>query len=106
MLCGLQLPGPDNQQLAFKGHIADLDQSKVWPPGTCLGVETATNQPTDAMVDCAAPHAMEVTGSVNLAEKFPGPVPPPEETQDGFIKDACNQMTDAYLAPVDCAAPP
>ena len=75
MLCGLQLPGPNNQQLAFKGKVADVDQSKVWPAGTCLGIDPATNQPTDIPVDCAAPHAMEVTGAVNLAEKFPGRLP-------------------------------
>ena len=99
MLCGLQLPGPNNQQLAFKGKVADVDQSKVWPAGTCLGIDPTTNQPTDIPVDCAAPHAMEVTGSVNLAEKFPGGLPP-EPEQDTFIKDACTRMTDAYLAPI------
>ena len=99
MLCGLQLAGPDNQQLAFAGKVADVDQSKVWPAGTCLGIDPATNQPTDIPIDCAKPHAMEVTGAVNLAEKFPGPVPP-DGDQDQFVKDACTQMTDAYLAPV------
>ncbi|MDT5329488.1 MAG: hypothetical protein QOF31_785, partial [Mycobacterium sp.] len=53
----------------------------------------------DIPVDCAAPHAMEVTGAVNLAEKFPTDLPP-EPDQDSFIKDACTRMTDAYLAPV------
>ena len=99
MLCGLQLPGPNNQQLAFKGKVADVDQSKVWPAGTCLGIDPTTNQPTDIPVDCAAPHAMEVTGAVNLAEKFPTALPP-EADQDAFIKDACTRMTDAYLVPV------
>ena len=99
MLCGLQLPGPNNQQLAFKGKVADVDQSKVWPAGTCLGIDPSTNQPTDIPIDCAAPHAMEVTGAVNLAEKFPAGLPP-EPEQDGFIKDACTRMTDAYLAPI------
>ena len=99
MLCGLQLPGPNNQQLAFKGKVADIDQSKVWPAGTCLGIDPATNQPIDIPVDCAAPHAMEVTGAVNLAEKFPNALPA-EPEQDGFIKDACTRMTDAYLAPI------
>jgi predicted heme/steroid binding protein len=99
MLCGLQLPGPNNQQLAFQGKVADVDQSKVWPAGTCLGIDPTTNQPTDIPIDCAAPHAMEVTGAVNLAEKFPGG-PPAEPEQDSFIKDACTRMTDAYLAPI------
>lgn len=99
MLCGLQLPGPNNQQLAFQGKVAEIDQSKVWPAGTCLGIDPTTNQPTDIPVDCAAPHAMEVTGSVNLAQKFPGGVPA-EADQDGFIKDECTRMTDGYLAPI------
>jgi hypothetical protein len=42
---------------------------------------------------------MEVTGAVNLAEKFPQALPA-EPEQDGFIKDACTRMTDAYLAPI------
>ncbi len=99
MLCGLQLPGANNQQQAFKGKVADVDQSKVWPAGTCLGIDSTTNQPTDVPVDCAAPHAMEVTGTVNLAEKFPGGLPA-EPEQDGFIKDSCTKMTDAYLDPI------
>ncbi|MBV8786970.1 MAG: septum formation family protein [Mycobacterium sp.] len=99
MLCGLQLPGINNQQDAFKGKVADVDQSKVWPAGTCLGVDPATNQPVDVPVDCGAPHAMEVTGTVNLAEKFPGGLPS-EADQDSFVKDSCTKMTDAYLAPV------
>jgi predicted heme/steroid binding protein len=99
MLCGLQLPGPNNQQAAFKGKVADVDQSKVWPPGTCLGIDSATNQPIDVPIDCSAPHAMEVTGTVNVAEKFPAALPA-DPDQDGFIKDSCTKMTDAYLAPV------
>lgn len=100
MLCGLQLPGPNNQQLAFRGKVANLDQSQVWSAGTCLGIDPTTNQPTDIPVDCAAPHAMEVTGSVNLAEKFPGGLPP-ENEQDSHIKDVCTRLTDEYLAPVE-----
>jgi len=103
MLCGLQLPGTNNQQQAFKGKVADVDQSKVWPAGTCLGIDPTTNQPIDVPVDCGAPHAMEITGTVNLAEKFPGPVPA-EPDQDGFIKDSCTKMTDAYLAPIKLRA--
>ncbi len=99
VLCGLQLPGVGNQQTAFTGKVADLDQSRVWPDGTCLGIDTSANQPTDIPVDCAAPHAMEVTGTVNLAEKFPDALPP-EPQQDAFIKDTCTRLTDAYLAPV------
>lgn len=102
VLCGLQLPGGGNEeQQAVKGRVADLDQSKVWQAGTCLGIDTAANQPTDIPIDCAGPHAMEVTGSVNVAEKFPGGALPPEADQDAYIKDTCTRMTDAYLAPVE-----
>jgi len=99
ILCGLQLPGANNQQIAYKGKVADIDQSKVWPAGTCLSIDPATNQPIDVPVDCVAPHAMEVTGTVDLAAKFPNGVPA-EPEQDGFIKDSCTKMTDAYLAPI------
>jgi predicted heme/steroid binding protein len=99
MLCGSQLPGAGNEQIAFKGKVADVDQSKVWPDGTCLGIDPSSNQPTDIPIDCAAPHAMEVTGTVNLLARFPDALPP-EPEQDGFIKDSCTKLTDAYLAPV------
>ncbi len=100
MLCGLQLPGANNQQQAFQGKVADIDQSKVWPAGTCLGIDPATNQPTDIPVDCAGPHSLEVTGSVNLAERFPDGLPP-EAEQDTFVKENCSRVTDAYLAPLE-----
>src|SRR6185312_9340824 len=101
MICGLQLPGAGNEaQQVYKGRVADLDQSKIWQAGTCLGIDTTANQPTDIPVDCAGPHATEVTGFVNVAEKFPGALPP-EQDQDAYIKDACTRMTDAYLAPVE-----
>ncbi|MBI3228443.1 MAG: septum formation family protein [Mycolicibacterium cosmeticum] len=99
MLCGLQLPGAENQQQAFQGKVAAVDQSKVWPAGTCLGIDPATNQPTDVPVDCASPHALEVTGAVNLAEKYPAGVPPDQE-QDSYVKDTCATVTDGYLSPL------
>lgn len=99
LLCGLQLLGHNNQQVAFKNKVADIDQSKVWPTGTCLDIDSATNQPIDVPIDCAAPHAMEVTGTVNLAEKFPNTLPT-EPEQDTFIKNACTQMTGTYLTPI------
>jgi Septum formation len=103
MMCGLQLPGPNNQQLSHKGKVADVDQSKVWSAGTCLGIDPATNQPTDIPVDCSTPHAIEVTGSVNLAEKFPGDMPA-DPDQDAYVKDTCTKMADAYLAPTQLRA--
>ena len=99
LLCGVQLPGPDSRQIVFKGRVADIDQSKVWPAGTCLGIDAASSQQTDVPVECASPHAMEITGVVNLAEKFPNALPS-EADQDAFSKEACTRMTDLYLAPI------
>jgi hypothetical protein len=98
LLCGLQLLGPDGQPTTFSGRVAELDQSKVWPAGTCLGID-ATNQSTDLPVDCSAPHAVEVTGTTNLAERFPG-APPTEPDQEAFIRDACTRTADTYLSPI------
>jgi hypothetical protein len=98
LLCGLQLPGSDKQPVAFKGKIAELDQSRVWPSGTCLAVDPSSNL-ADITVGCSAPHAQEITGAVNLADAWPGP-PPSQPDQDAFIRDACTRATDAYLSPV------
>ncbi len=48
MLCGLQLPGgTDNQQVAFKGRVAEVDQSKVWPAARAsASIRPPTSPPT------------------------------------------------------------
>ncbi|MBJ7341690.1 septum formation family protein, partial [Mycolicibacterium sp.] len=97
LLCGLQLVGPGGKPIPFKGRIVELDQSKVWPAGTCLGIDSS-NRSTDIPVDCSAPHGLEVTGAVGLAERFPGSTPSDAE-QRSFITDACTRAADAYLAP-------
>ena len=98
LLCGLQLLGPGGRPIAFKGSIAELDQSKVWPVGTCLGIDSA-NRSTDIPVDCTAPHALEVTGAVSLAERFPAEMPA-EPEQRAFLEEECARLADAYLAPL------
>lgn len=97
LLCGLQLLGPDGKAIPFKGRIVELDQSKVWPAGTCLGLDSS-NRSTDIPVDCSTPHGLEVTGAVSLAERFPGGAPS-DADQRAFITDACTRTADAYLAP-------
>ncbi len=98
LLCGLQLVGPGGRPTPFKGRIADLDQSKVWPAGTCLGIDDATKRSTDVPVDCSSPHAVEVVGAVNLAGRF-GDATPTESDQQAFGRDVCTQTAAAYLAP-------
>lgn len=103
LLCGLELLGRNGQPMPFRGRAAEIDQSKVWPAGTCLGLDPATNRSSDLPVDCSAAHAVEVTGAANLAERFPG-APPTESEQDAVVKEECTRITDAYLAPVPLAA--
>lgn len=99
VLCGLQLAGVDGELEMIQGRVADLDQSRVWPAGTCLGIDPATKQPTDIPVDCTAPHSMEITGMVDVGATFPDALPP-EADQDTVVKQACTEITDAYLAPL------
>jgi hypothetical protein len=103
LLCGLQLLGPGGKPMPFKGRVAELDQSKIWPAGTCLGIDPATNRSTDIPVDCATGHAVEIAGAVSLAERFPGG-PPATADQEAFVKDECTRMADGYLAPIPLQA--
>ncbi|MCW2557171.1 MAG: hypothetical protein JWP55_1135 [Mycobacterium sp.] len=103
LLCGLQLLGPGGRAIPFKGKIAELDQSRVWPPGTCIGIDVATRRSTDMPADCSSPHALEVAGAANLAERFPDGFPA-ESEQLAFLADVCTHTADAYLAPMTLQA--
>ena len=98
LLCGLELLGAGGKPVPFKRQVAELDQSKVWPAGTCLGLDPATNRTNELPVDCATAHAVEITGSVNLSDRFPGAMPTGPE-QDAFVRDGCTRATEAYVAP-------
>ena len=97
-LCGLQLPGPDGHPVPFRGQVAETDQSKVWPPGTCLGIDPKTSGPTGIAVDCTAPHAVEVIGAVDLGGQFHDAVPS-DADQTAVLQDSCAHLAAAYLAP-------
>lgn len=103
LLCGLQLLGPGGRAVPFKGKIAEIDQSRVWPPGTCIGIDAATHRSTDVPADCSSPHALEVAGAANLAERFPDGFPA-EPEQLAFLADVCTRTAEAYLAPTTLAA--
>lgn len=98
LLCGLQLLGIGGEPVPFTGVVAELDQSKVWPPGTCLAADEAARRSTDVPIDCAQPHGAQVTGTVSLAERFPAG-PPTEADQDALLREECTRLSDAYLAP-------
>jgi len=96
VLCGLHLAAPDGGAMPIIGKVAELDQSKVWPPGTCVTIGSNGDFP----IDCAQPHTMEVTGSVDLASQFPLALPS-DADQDEFVKTSCLLLTDAYLTPLE-----
>lgn len=102
-LCGLQLPGPDGHPVPFRGQVAETDQSKVWPPGTCLGGDSKSNRPTDIALDCAAPHTVEVIGAVDLGAQFHSATPSDTE-QTAALQDSCAHLAAAYLAPRSVAS--
>ncbi|WP_280825652.1 septum formation family protein [Mycobacterium sp. OTB74] len=102
LLCGLQLLGPDGKPVPFSGQIAGQDQSRTWPPGTCLGIDPQTNSPTSAAVDCSEPHSLEVVGMVNLGERFAGT--PSDADQQAELGEQCTQLAKAYLAPKTLSA--
>ncbi len=103
-LCGLQLPGPDGQQLPFRGQVAEQDQSRVWPPGTCLGADMKGGQTGLVPVDCAEPHSVEAVGPVDLGAHFHDGPPPSDAEQEAVLRPTCSTMTTAYLAPKTLSA--
>jgi hypothetical protein len=96
LLCGLQLPSDGIASVGFQGRVADQDQSRVWPAGTCLGIRDG--QSTEIPVSCAMAHALEITGTVDLSTVF-GQAAPSISAQDAVVRDACGAATSAYLSP-------
>lgn len=83
--CGLQSVGRSGALFATVGSAATQDQSDIHEPGTCLGNDgVGVGDP----VDCAAPHAVEVVGVVDLGAAFPL-LYPDEAAQDELLSEQC-----------------
>ncbi len=95
--CGLQFSGTAGTLLPFSGRVAEQDQSNVWDPGTCIGINQ--NVPTDP-VDCVQPHAYEVISVVDLGTQFPGSMPSVED-QDKYLEGVCTQASNEFLGSAD-----
>ncbi|RCW47322.1 putative regulator of septum formation [Halopolyspora algeriensis] len=90
--CGLQQPSPSGTLYRFTGTVKKLDQSDIHDPGTCMGINgTSVSGP----VECSQPHSFEITGVVDLGEKFTEGYPPIEE-QDKFLFTRCQELTAQY----------
>ncbi|MQY22364.1 septum formation family protein [Nocardia macrotermitis] len=93
--CGLQLvsaTGNATQQTV--GRVRDSDQSRIFDPGTCIGINQ--NLPTNEPVDCTEPHAYEVMSSVDLGQQFNSGTPANAD-QDRYMQDQCARVADSYL---------
>jgi hypothetical protein len=97
LICGLQLASDGIASVRFRGRVVDQDQSSVWPAGTCLGIRDG--QATEVAVECAMPHALEITGAIDLSTVF-DQAAPSIAAQDAVVRDACGAATSAYLSPV------
>jgi hypothetical protein len=96
LMCGLQLASDGIASARFRGRVVDQDQSSVWPAGTCLGIRDG--KATEVAVQCAMPHALEITGTIDLSTVF-DQAAPSIAAQDAVVRDACGAATSAYLSP-------
>lgn len=99
--CGLQETGPDGQPVAFSGRVADQNQSRVWPEGTCIGIDTDTRKATGFPVNCAEPHSFQATGIVDLAvrfgDKLSGKPWPNFRTQNDYLDGICPVQAERFV---------
>lgn len=90
--CGLQQPGPSGELYPVSERVSELDQSETYEAGRCLGINgTAVWDP----VDCSEPHAVEITGTVDLSDEFTDGYPS-EQDQDGYLATRCRELTAHY----------
>lgn len=95
--CGLQSPDAAGALVATEGQVAEVDQARVYPPGTCLSL---TGRAVGDPVGCEKPHAAEVAGTADLAKKFTGPAPAVAD-QDRYLQPTCTTIAADYLGGAD-----
>ena len=99
--CGLQVVGPAGGLLPSFGAATKQDQSDVYDPGVCLGLN---GKSVGDPVDCAQPHTFEIIGVVDLALAIQGPDFPPPEKQDEVLPAICDTMAAEYSGGADLKA--
>ncbi|GAA5047084.1 septum formation family protein [Nocardia callitridis] len=90
--CGLQWSANAGTP-ATTGSATQHDQSKIYQPGVCLGINQ--NLPTDP-VDCVQEHAVEIVSTIDLGTQFSGG-PPSKDDQDRYMQDECQRTASDYL---------
>ncbi|MFT4199931.1 septum formation family protein [Gordonia sp. (in: high G+C Gram-positive bacteria)] len=98
--CGLIEQGTGGQEVEITGKVADLDQSPEWPPGTCVGIDQRTRQPTFP-VSCAEPHAFQTTGIIDMSARFgnrtSGKPWPGLDAQNKFLTPICPVQAHRFM---------
>ncbi|GGP37279.1 hypothetical protein GCM10010185_05790 [Saccharothrix coeruleofusca] len=97
--CGLQVAGPAGGLFPSFGSARTQDQSDVYDPGVCLGIN---GKSVGDPVDCAQPHTFEIVGVVNLgqaSQEFPSP-----ERQDEVMAGECDRIAAEYSGGADFGA--
>ncbi|WP_019201336.1 septum formation family protein [Tsukamurella sp. 1534] len=97
--CGVQVVDGTGTALDVSGKMVNQDQSVSWPVGTCVGIGER-GQPTRA-VDCAQPHAFEVTAVVDLRKQFPDASWPTLQQQEDYLGGICPAQTTSWFGADD-----
>ncbi|ALG83355.1 septum formation family protein [Gordonia phthalatica] len=99
--CGIEQPGVGGVQDEFTGRVRDVDQSFTWADGSCIGIDAKSRQPTGAVVNCAEPHAFQVTGSVDMSQRFGGRTSgkpwPSVNDQNEYLRGICPNRTNRFF---------
>lgn len=100
MRCVLEWAAPGGEVQPTKGKAAEVSQSAVWEPGTCLALAGKT---VGNPIDCAQPHAYEIVAMVDLKDHFNGGFPNRDD-QSKWLDTECNKDVQSYAGGVDLAS--
>lgn len=98
--CGLQVAGPGGGLLPSYGTAKTQDQSDVYDPGVCLGIN---GKSVGDPIDCVKPHTYEIVGVVDLNVSIPGDFPPLDK-QDEVLSGQCATVAAEYSGGADLKA--
>jgi hypothetical protein len=98
--CGLQWAGPAGGLQPTTGPAAEQQQSMVWEPGTCLGLN---GKSVGDPVDCGRPHSYEIITKLDLKSKFTDGYPS-QDDQKTWLDTECSKAAGEYTNGADLTA--
>lgn len=99
MRCGVQVVDGAGAVQEVQGKVVNQDASLSWPPGTCIGI--GDRGQATSPVDCAKPHAFEVTAVIDLRQAFPGASWPTLGQQEEYLARICPSRTTGWFGAQD-----